>query len=140
MSKYPTLIYSWNQLKSWRKNIPNRILKIAISYETSPNAGALQWIDSQATLGKRHPYLFSQCQAIHARSIIPCQDTPAIKYTYNAVVTCPKDLVALMSACRVETTEEDKSVSQDLVKFRFEQKMRIPSYLLAIVCADIVSK
>jgi leukotriene-A4 hydrolase len=44
-----------------------RNLDIFIEYETSPNASALQWLDANATLGKRHPYLFSQCQAIHAR-------------------------------------------------------------------------
>ena len=33
-----------------------------ISYETSPAASALQWLSKNQTAGKRHPYLFSQCQ------------------------------------------------------------------------------
>lgn len=113
------------------------LMELAIDYETSPSAGALQWIEASATLGKKHPYLFSQCQAIHARSIVPCQDTPGVKVTYTSSVTCPKDMVALMSACRLE---KETSFTGDLVTYKFEQKTKIPSYLIAIVCADIVSK
>jgi len=113
-------------------------LKLKISYETSPNASALQWIEPQATLGKKHPYLFSQCQAIHARSLYPCQDSPAVKFTYSAKVTCPKELVALMSACRLESSGDD--ASKTTATYLFEQKIKIPSYLVAIVVADIVSK
>lgn len=112
-------------------------MELVIDYETSPNAGALQWIEASATMGKKYPYLFSQCQAIHARSIVPCQDTPGVKVTYTSSVTCPKDMVALMSACRLE---KETSFSGDLVTYKFEQKTKIPSYLIAIVCADIVSK
>ena len=114
-------------------------MNLIITYETAPSASALQWIDAKATLGKRHPYLFSQCQAIHARSLFPCQDSPSVKFTYSATVTCPIELVALMSACRVETDcNKDSDESQST--FKFEQNIKIPSYLIAIVCADIVSK
>ncbi len=69
---------------------PEEKLKIAIQYKTSPKASALQWLNPQQTSGKKHPFLFSQCEAIHCRSIVPCQDTPSNKITYNAkVINCP---------------------------------------------------
>ena len=86
---------------------------LRINYETSPNSTALQWLDAMQTIGKKHPYLFSQCQAIHARSLFPCQDTPAVKFTYNASVTVKKSLVALMSALRTDSPVE---LSNDMVQ------------------------
>ncbi len=107
-----------------------------INYETSPNASALQWLDADLTLGKKFPYLFSQCQAIHARSIVPCQDTPSVKFTYEATVRVCKPLTILMSACSTETCEADSKTNL----FKFVQKIKIPSYLLAIVAGHLVSK
>ena len=61
-------------------------VKIKINYETTPNCTALQWLSPSQTAGKTHPYMFSQCQAIHCRSMVPCQDTPAVKMPYSAEV------------------------------------------------------
>ena len=63
-------------------------LKVSIEYATSSKATALQWLNPQQTSGKKHPFLFSQCQAIHCRSMVPCQDTPGNKVTYSAKVIC----------------------------------------------------
>ena len=48
-------------------------IQIAISFSTMPKSTALQFLDPSQTAGGKHPYLFTQCQAIHARSFIPCQ-------------------------------------------------------------------
>lgn len=48
-------------------------MDIVISFSTMPKSTALQFLDPSQTAGGRHPYLFTQCQAIHARSFIPCQ-------------------------------------------------------------------
>ena len=44
-----------------------------MKYSTSPECSALQWLSKEQTAGGTQPYVFSQCQAIHARSMLPCQ-------------------------------------------------------------------
>jgi len=118
-------------------NLPtqNR-LKIVVEYCTSRKATALQWLSLEQTSGKKHPFLFSQCQAIHCRSMIPCQDTPGNKVTYNAKISAAKELNVLMSALRDTETVDlgDKKVHC------FRQPVLIPTYLVAIVCGDLQSR
>lgn len=107
--------------------------KVNIYYSTSKNAKALQWLNPQQTAGKAHPFLFTQSQAILARSWIPTQDSPGIRFTYNADVTVPKELLALMSA-------ENPTAKNAEGKYHFVQKHPIPSYLMALAVGDIAFK
>ncbi|KAM4711829.1 leukotriene A-4 hydrolase [Anableps anableps] len=111
---------------------------VEVAYETSPSAPALQWLSPEQTAGKRQPYLFSQCQAHHCRSMVPCQDTPSIKHTYYAQVSVPKDLVAVMSAVR-DGQEVDPQDCGRIV-YRFRQPVAMPSYLIAIVVGALESR
>ncbi|CAH2089690.1 unnamed protein product [Euphydryas editha] len=110
---------------------PEQKLQIKITYSTVPSATALQWLDPNQTSGKKHPYLFSQCQPVHARSILPCQDTPAVKFTYEAEVTAPEEFTVLMSAIRGESKGNKTS---------FSQPVPIPSYLLALAVGVLESR
>ncbi len=106
--------------------------KIKISYSTSPDAEGLQWLSPEQTAGKKHPYLFSQAQALNARTMVPLQDTPAVRFTYDAILRVPDGLTALMSA---EQKGKDRAG-----QWHFSMPQPIPSYLLAIAVGDIKFK
>nr|XP_015796526.2 leukotriene A-4 hydrolase [Nothobranchius furzeri] len=111
---------------------------VEVTYQTSPSASALQWLSPEQTAGKEQPYLFSQCQAHHCRSMIPCQDSPSIKHTYYAQVSVPKDLVAVMSAVRDGQKVDPQDSGRIIYKFR--QPVPMPSYLIAIVVGALESR
>jgi leukotriene-A4 hydrolase len=96
---------------------------VRIHYSTSPGASGLQWLDPEQTAGKRHPFLYTQSQAIHARSWIPLQDTPGVRATFEASVRTPAGLRAVMGAVR----QGD----------RFRMEHPIPSYLIALAAGDL---
>lgn len=112
-----------------RVELPPSAETVRISYSTSPQAAALQWLAPEQTASGK-PFLLSQSQAILARTWVPCQDTPGVRMTYSAVVRVPPDLMAVMSA------ENPTERSPDGV-YRFEMPQPIPSYLLAIAVGDL---
>ena len=98
-----------------------------LAWRTSPDATALQWTDPAQTAGGKHPFLFSQCQAIHARSVFPCQDTPSVRFTYSAEVEVPRGLTAVMAAEQLGGQGRGATFV-----FKFKMPQPIPSYLFAI--------
>jgi len=104
-----------------------------LTFATAPEARALQWLPGVQTAGGEHPFLFSQCQAIHARSVFPCQDTPSVRFTYTAEVEVPGELTAVMAAEQVGGEERGTSKV-----FQFKMPQPIPSYLFAIGAGNLV--
>lgn len=111
-------------------DITPKTKNIVITYETSEEAEALQWLEPSQTTDKSYPFLFTQSQAILARSWIPIQDSPGIRFTYDAQVKVPSELLALMSASN--PTEKNESGI-----YNFEMKQAIPAYLMALAVGDI---
>ncbi|KAK0720797.1 peptidase family M1-domain-containing protein [Lasiosphaeris hirsuta] len=107
------------------------VVKLEIELATTDKCTALQWLTPAQTSNKKAPFMFSQCQAIHARSLFPCQDTPDVKSTYNFNITSPHVVVASGVAAGTEAAEDGKL-------YKFEQKVPIPSYLFALASGDIV--
>jgi len=112
---------------------PRHPTQVRIIYATSPDASGLQWLPPAQTADKRAPFMFSQSESIHARSWVPLQDSPAIRFTYDAHVSAPKDIRVVMSALNDAKHPLDGD-------FRFDQPHPIPSYLLAIAAGDIAVK
>ncbi|MBI5229740.1 MAG: leukotriene A4 hydrolase C-terminal domain-containing protein [Candidatus Magasanikbacteria bacterium] len=108
---------------------------VKIVYTTSPDAMALQWIEPAQTAGKKLPYLYSQGEPIHARSMVPCHDSPGVRFIFTAHVEVPSSLRAIMAATFVE-----RSVSGTLATEVWETDHPIPAYLLALAVGNLESR
>ena len=104
---------------------------VRVTYETAPGAEALQWLAPELTAGKKLPFLLTQSQAINARTWVPIQDGPGMRFTYTAAVRVPANLMALMSA-------ENPTVKSPDGRYQFRMEQPIPAYLLALAVGDLV--
>lgn len=112
-----------------------RSLWIHVDYATSPSAAAVQWLAPEQTAGGKSPFLFTQSQAILARTWIPCQDSPGVRMTYGARITVKSPaggppLLALMSASNPQAARADGV-------YEFDMPQPIPSYLMALAVGDL---
>ncbi|KAL1967771.1 hypothetical protein VTN77DRAFT_2460 [Rasamsonia byssochlamydoides] len=110
----------------------DKTVEVDISVKTTDKCTALQWLTPAQTSNKKHPYMFSQCQAIHARSIFPCQDTPDIKSTFDFNIKSPLPVVASGLPIR----KPGSKVQPEDNVYKFQQKVPIPSYLFALASGD----
>ena len=115
--------------------LPAGAASLTIFYATSPGASALQWLSPAQTAGGAQPFLFSQCQAIHARSVIPLQDTPRARVTYSAELTVPAPLRGLMAAAH-----RGRTLRGEVAVEAWEMPQPIAPYLFALAVGDLASR
>ena len=106
---------------------------IRVDYETSPTAGALQWLTAKQTAGHHKGFLYTQSEPIGARTWIPLQDTPQVRATYKAMIHTDSGVLAVMSA------ENDPKHKRD-GEYTFVMPQAIPSYLIALAVGDLEFK
>jgi leukotriene-A4 hydrolase len=125
-------------------------LRLRLTYSTGPGSAssALQWLSPAQTSSGKYPFVLSQCQAIHSRSLLPLQDTCQCKVTYTARVKYPVELEVVMSAVRGYTSPiacpAPPDVSSEGFKGQwclmlFNQQVPIAPYLIAIACGELTS-
>ena len=109
--------------------LPAGATAVRIAYRTAPTAAALQWLAPAQTAGTQ-PFLFTQSQAILARTWLPCHDSPGLRFTYEATVRVPAHLLALMSA------ENPQQLSPS-GEYHFRMAQPIPAYLMALAVGEL---
>ncbi|KAH8921077.1 hypothetical protein BT69DRAFT_1221940 [Atractiella rhizophila] len=125
----PLTISLENELKEGQKE------EVKIEYSTSKECAALGWLEPAQTATGTYPFMYSQCQAILARCLVPCQDSPGVKITYTA--RARSKLPILFSGLRVSPPPTDAPVYGVETEYVYEQPIAIPSYLIAIAGGEL---
>ena len=119
-------------LKIYKEFSKGDQISILIKYDTTDGGSAVQWLDPEQTTGKIYPFMFTQCESILCRELLPTQDTPAVKVTVSMGLTVIKPLLAIDSGIF-----QNKIDNGDTVTYFYDQKIPIPSYLIALAAGAI---
>ena len=122
-------------LKIYKEYQKDDDFSIVINFSTTEDGMALDWLNPEQTSGKKYPFMYSQCQSILCRELMPIQDTPAVKMPVSVSITVPKPLLGLVGG--IYQSEIDNG---NTTTYFYEQKIPIPSYLIAIAAGDIAKK
>ncbi len=129
-------------LDNVKKNIPDeynklsksKTLMLCIKFITTENCTGIQFLTKEQTYTKKYPFMFTQCEAIQCRSLFPVQDSPSVKSIYKVKTSIPSPLTFLFGGIKKESYLDNKSNQNVTI---FEQKIPIPSYLVAFVAGEL---
>lgn len=116
------------------------LIRVQIDYTTTPSSDGILWIEKHQTLTQKHPFVFTQGEAILGRTIFPCQDTPSSKTFFRSVsLIAEKGITALFGGQSV-SSNEIIHLGKDCTEFKYTQKVNIPTYLFSVAAGELVYK
>ncbi|CAD8075443.1 unnamed protein product [Paramecium primaurelia] len=117
-------------------------LIIRIKYAYTEKARAAGFLTKEQTQSKKVPYMFSQCEAIKCRSLMPLQDTPSVKFTYSSTVLSKDPLIKVfMTGHQVDSLQLIEHYDETkLYQYSFKLDIPIPAYLIGIVAGEVEQK
>ena len=122
-------------LKIYKEYSKDDAFDITIEYSTTKDCMAIDWLEPEQTSGGKYPFMYSQCQSILCREMLPIQDTPAVKMPVQISITVPEELIGLAAGLFVEEINNGNNKT-----FIYALDIPIPSYLIAIAAGDIGSQ
>ena len=122
-------------LKIYKEYSKDDTFDITIEYSTTKDCMAIDWLEPEQTSGGKYPFMYSQCQSILCREMLPIQDTPAVKMPVTISITVPEELIGLAAGFFVEEMSNGNNKT-----FTYALDIPIPSYLIAIAAGDIGSQ
>jgi leukotriene-A4 hydrolase len=134
----PLIIYLENIKKNseleYKKILNSKSLIIRINFITNEKCTGIQFLTKEQTHTKKHPFMFTQCEAIQCRSLFPVQDSPSVKSTYVVKTAIENPLTFLFGGI-IKTKYYDSNIKKNITLF--EQNIPIPSYLVAFVAGEL---
>ncbi len=109
-------------------------MDIVVYYETNDKQTATSWVPAANTLGKHMDYMYTQCESVHCRSLVPMQDTPSMKFTYDIHVITDRKYITYVSGNR----SRDDVLANQVRNSYFSMAIPIPGYLIAVVSGALV--
>jgi len=132
LDEYYSLESGGVPLKIYKEYNKDDEISIIIDYSTTKDGMSIDWLNPEQTTGKKYPFMYSQGQSILNRELLPIQDTPAVKMPVSVSITVPKPLLGLVAGIY-----QDEIDNGETTTYFYEQKISIPSYLIAIAAGDI---
>ena len=134
----PLIIHLENIKKNseleYKKILNSKSLIIRINFITNEKCTGIQFLTKEQTHTKKHPFMFTQCEAIQCRSLFPVQDSPSVKSTYVVKTAIENPLTFLFGGI-IKTKYYDSNIKKNITLF--EQNIPIPSYLVAFVAGEL---
>lgn len=137
----PNVDYSFDHALGTGLKIHHRALKtgemitIGVVYRSTNETLTLSWLTPEQTAGKEHPYVYTQNEPIYGRSMMPAQDTPAVKSRYLFSFNVQNPLTVFATGNK--TQEIQPAYPANSTTFYYQSDILLPSYLVSFAAGNI---